>query len=76
MLEKGIPRSEYEVFDLNEKPIGMITSGTQSPSLQCGIGLAYIKKENAKIDHNVLIKIRAKFVSAKIVNPPFVKPTL
>lgn len=76
LLERGIPRSEYEVFDLTEKPIGKITSGTQSPSLQCGIGLAYIEKENAKVDHNVLIKIRTKFVSAKIVNPPFLKPTL
>ena len=76
MLERGIPRSEYEVFDLTEKPIGKITSGTQSPSLQCGIGLAYIEKENAKFDHNVLIKIRNKFVFAKIVNPPFLKPTI
>jgi len=76
LLERGIPRSDYAVLDKNNNQIGSITSGTQSPSLQCGIGLAYVDKEFAVPNQQVWIAIRNKTVPAKIVKPPFIKPTL
>ncbi|MFH4263430.1 glycine cleavage T C-terminal barrel domain-containing protein, partial [Acinetobacter baumannii] len=40
MIERGIPRHDYKVVDDNENTIGIVTSGTQSPMLKQGIGLA------------------------------------
>lgn len=76
LIERGIPRTNYKVFNKELESIGHVTSGTQSPSLQCGIGLAYVKGEYAKVNQEVLISIRNKTARAKIVNTPFLKPTL
>ena len=48
LIEKSIPRSGYEVFDINSKLIGKVTSGTSSPVLKKGIGLAYLDSVNIK----------------------------
>jgi len=42
LLEKSIPRNGYEIYNLEKKNIGKVTSGTFSPILKIGIGLAYI----------------------------------
>ena len=42
MSKKGIPRKGYNLLDEEDKVIGEVTSGTMSPSLSKGIGLAYI----------------------------------
>jgi aminomethyltransferase len=76
LLERGIPRTHYEVLGPNEQPIGFITSGTQSPSLQCGLGLAYVQTQFAKENQKVFIAIRNKKVAAQIVKLPFLKPTV
>lgn len=44
MLEKGIPRHDYEIRDFSGMTIGRVTSGTQSPSLGKAIGMGYVSK--------------------------------
>jgi aminomethyltransferase len=74
MIDKGIPRSHYEICDADGKRIGEVTSGTQSPSLQKGIALGYVNIENSKIGTEVFIKIREKLMKAQVIKLPFVQP--
>ncbi len=71
MMERGIPRHGYEVQNKEGEVIGHVTSGTQSPSLQKPVAMAYIKINYAKIDTEVFIKVRDKLVPAKVVKMPF-----
>lgn len=71
LIEKSIPRSGYEVFDINSKLIGKVTSGTFSPVLKKGIGLAYVDSVNIK-DDLIYIKIRNNLSKAEIVKTPFI----
>ena len=71
LIEKSIPRSGYEVFDINSKLIGKVTSGTFSPVLKKGIGLAYLDSVNTK-DDLIYIKIRNNLSKAEIVKTPFI----
>ena len=74
MLEKSIPRPNYEVWK-NGQIIGRVTSGTFSPVLQCGIAVAYVPTEHAVKDSTVMVKIRGKLVKAEVVKFPFYDPT-
>ncbi|MDF3078166.1 MAG: gcvT [Sphingobacteriaceae bacterium] len=71
MIDRGIPRHDYEITDADENVIGKVTSGTQSPSLQKAIGMGYVKTDFAKEGTEVFIKIRDNKVKAKVVKPPF-----
>ncbi|HYK77707.1 MAG TPA: glycine cleavage system aminomethyltransferase GcvT [Daejeonella sp.] len=71
LLERGIPRHDYEIVDEQGNQIGKVTSGTQSPSLQKAIGMGYVKTEFAKEDTEIFIKIRDNKVKAKVVKTPF-----
>ena len=71
LIEKSIPRSGYEVFDINSKLIGKVTSGTFSPVLKKGIGLAYLDSINIK-DDLIYIKIRNNLSKGEIVKTPFI----
>ncbi|MDB5159047.1 MAG: gcvT [Mucilaginibacter sp.] len=73
MIDRGIPRHDYEIVDADGNVIGKVTSGTQSPSLQKAIGLGYVKTEFAKDGTEIFVKIRDNSVKAKIVKPPFYK---
>jgi aminomethyltransferase len=70
MTERGIPRQHYEVVDSKGEVIGEVTSGTMSPMMKQGIGLAYLNKGYWKPDTEILIRIRNKDIKAKIVNLP------
>lgn len=72
MLEKAIPRHDYEVVDAEGKIIGKVTSGTMSPMKKVGIGLAYVDKPDFKLDTEIFIRIRNKDIPAKVVKLPFV----
>lgn len=74
MDEKAIPRSHCEIL-VNGSPVGEVTSGTHSPSLDKGIGLGYIETAHSRIGTKVEIAIRNKSVSATIIKPPFVTNT-
>lgn len=73
MIERGIPRSHYEIVNQNEEVIGHVTSGTQSPSLGIGIGMGYVNTEYSAPGKEVFVKIRNKSLKAKVVKPPFYK---
>lgn len=72
MLERGIPRHGYSVYG-DEKLIGEVTTGTQSPTLKKNIGLALLNIDYAKLDKEVYVEIRGKQVKAKVVATPFYK---
>jgi aminomethyltransferase len=71
MVDKGIPRHGYEIVDANGQQLGIVTSGTQAPSLGKAIGLGYVAKEKSTIDSEIFIKIRDKLVKATVVKFPF-----
>jgi aminomethyltransferase len=72
MIDKGIPRTGYEVF-VNDEKIGEVTTGTQSPTLGKNIGLAIIDREYAQLDNVVEVQVRKRRLKAKIVATPFYK---
>jgi aminomethyltransferase len=73
LLERGIPRQHYPIFDRDGSPIGEVTSGTMSPMLKKGIGMGYVDLAHAKKDSEILIGIRSKQLAARVVRPPFYK---
>jgi aminomethyltransferase len=73
MIDRGIPRHDYEICDANGNTIGKVTSGTQSPTLNKAIGLGYVPTSYSKADTEIYIKIRDKAIKAKVVKIPFVK---
>ena len=71
MIDRGIPRHDYEITDKDGNVIGKVTSGTQSPSLGKAIGMGYVKTALASLDAVIYIKVRDKLLQAKIVKFPF-----
>jgi len=71
ILERGIPRKGYEVLNESGDIIGQITSGTMSPTLGIGIGMAYIDREFSKKETPVKVQIRNKQIAAEVVRFPF-----
>jgi aminomethyltransferase len=71
MIEKGIPRHGYEIKDQLGVPIGVVTSGTQSPSLGKAIGMGYVRPAFAAIGTDIYIKIRDKLLQAQVAKIPF-----
>ncbi len=71
LLDRGVARHGYEVCNAAQKPIGYITSGTQSPSLQKPIAIGYVAIGWSKIDTEIFIKVRDKYLRAKVVKMPF-----
>ena len=69
--ERGIPRKDMQVKNLKGEVIGSVTSGTYSPALKKGIGLALINSD-VKKDDQVLIDIRGTDSTFKVVSLPFV----
>ncbi|MEM2366749.1 MAG: glycine cleavage system aminomethyltransferase GcvT [Candidatus Bathyarchaeia archaeon] len=71
MIEQGIPRQGFKVYNEKSENIGQTTSGTFSPLLKCGIAMAYIQTQHAQEGNVVNIEIRGKMAKAKIVSFPF-----
>ncbi|VAX23602.1 Aminomethyltransferase (glycine cleavage system T protein) [hydrothermal vent metagenome] len=72
MVERGIPRSGYEIYSNDEK-VGKITSGTMSPTLKKAIGLGYVRADLAAEGVRLFVDIRGKKVEAVCRKEPFVK---
>lgn len=70
LLERGFPREGYEV-ERDGEAIGTVTSGTSSPTLGEGIGMAYVDPSAAKPGTSVGVRIRDRVVPAEVVRPPF-----
>jgi len=71
MIEQGIPRQGFKIYNNKGENIGQVTSGTFSPLLKCGIAMAYIQAEQAQEGNIINIEIRGKHAKAKIVSFPF-----
>jgi len=71
MLERGVPRQHYLIYDAQGNEIGEVTSGTMSPMSKQGIGMGYLKKGFWKEGTEIYIGIRDKKLKAKVVKPPF-----
>jgi len=74
MVDKDIPRPNFEVYSNAGDKIGHITSGTFSPLLNYGIGMAYVQTSHAQEENIVNVKIRGKQAKAKIASFPFYDP--
>ncbi|RWZ60096.1 glycine cleavage system aminomethyltransferase GcvT [Halobacillus fulvus] len=72
MIDKGIPRTHYEVFD-GEEPIGFVTTGTQSPTLGKNVGLALLETAYTEEGTEVSVQVRKRRLKAKVVSTPFYK---
>jgi aminomethyltransferase len=72
MIDKGIPRHGYAIKNQEGQSIGVVTSGTQSPSLNKAIGLGYINVAFTTLDTIVHIQVRDKQLKAKVVKVPFI----
>ena len=75
LVDKGIARGHYPVKDASGAEIGMVTSGTISPTLGKSIGLAYVPVVFSKPDSTFLVDCRGRLVEAKVVALPFYKPS-
>jgi aminomethyltransferase len=73
MVDKGIPRHEYEIVDAAGNKIGEVTSGTMGPSVKIPVGMGYVPTELSKEGSEIHIKIRDKILKAKVVRLPFYK---
>jgi aminomethyltransferase len=73
MQERAVPRHDYEIVDAAGNVIGIVTSGTMSPSMNKGIGLGYVTTEHSAINSDIYIRIRKNDVPAKVVKLPFYK---
>ena len=71
--ERGIPRHGYDIVDNNGKTIGVVTSGTMSPSMGTGIGLGYVPPIFSDVGSKISIQIRKNAVPASVVKLPFYK---
>lgn len=74
MVDKAIPRSHYNILNAEGQKIGEVTSGTQSPYLNQGIGMGYIDVAYTQPDTEIFIEVRNKPMKAKVVKLPFYKP--
>ena len=72
VIGKGIIRHGYKVFD-GEVQVGEVTSGSHSPTLGKGIGLAYVKSGHHKKGTKLSVEVRGKPVPVEIVKKPFYK---
>ncbi|GAA4448702.1 glycine cleavage system aminomethyltransferase GcvT [Rurimicrobium arvi] len=71
MVDKGIPRHGYKIIDADGKEIGVVTSGTQSPTLGKAIGMGYVTKELSNEGSEVFVQVRDKALKAVVVKMPF-----
>jgi aminomethyltransferase len=73
LVDKGIPRHGYELMNDKNEVIGVVTSGTQSPSLQKAIGMGYVMNDYTADGSTIYVKIRDKAIKATVTKPPFYK---
>ena len=73
IIDKGIARKNYPILDADGNEIGIVTSGTLSPSLNKAIAMAYVTKELSEVGSEVYIQVRKKQIKAVVVVLPFLK---
>lgn len=72
--DRGIPRPHMRVLGADDAPVGEVTSGTFSPSLRCGIGLALIETSaGIQEGDSVTVDVRGRPSTMTVMKPPFVE---
>lgn len=74
MIDRGVPRARCAIY-ADERLIGEVTTGTQSPTLKRNLGLALIDSEYVGIGSEVWVDVRGKLLKARVVQTPFYKRT-
>jgi aminomethyltransferase len=72
MIDKGIPRHDYQIKNAQGNVIGKVTSGTMSPVLGVGIGLGYVTIENSNPGSDIFIDVRGKNLKASVSKLPLI----
>ena len=73
MIDRGIARDGYRCVDESGKEIGMVTSGSPSPTLGKNIALAYVPPAMAAVGTPIFVEIRSQKCKAQVVRTPFYK---
>ena len=73
MIDKGIPRTGYDVLTMEGEKIGFVTSGTQSPTLKKNIGLAMVDINYSTVETELIIQVRKRQLKAIVISTPFYK---
>jgi aminomethyltransferase len=71
MLERGIARDDYKLWDEAGREVGYVTSGSYAPFLKKNIALAYVPPSLSALDTTLQVEIRGQGVKAKVVATPF-----
>lgn len=71
MIDKGIARHGYTIKCSEGNELGVVTSGTQSPSLGKAIGLGYVQADHAKPGDEIFIQVRQQSLKAIVTKIPF-----
>jgi aminomethyltransferase len=71
MEDRRVPRHGYPICDSADNQIGVVSSGTQSPSLEIPLGMGYVPADQATLDNQIFVKMGNKLMSAKICKIPF-----
>jgi aminomethyltransferase len=72
MVDRGIARHGYPVI-AGDRPVGVVTSGTQTPFLKKAIGMAYVPIDSALPGSGITIDVRGRAAQARVVSIPFYK---
>jgi aminomethyltransferase len=72
MIDRGIPRHDYQIKDASGNTIGKVTSGTLSPMLGVGIGLGYVTIDHSEPGKEIFVDVRGKALKAEVTKLPFV----
>jgi aminomethyltransferase len=72
MIDKGIPRHDYQIKDATGNVIGKVTSGTQSPMLSIGIGLGYVATAYSTVGSEIFIDVRGKLLKSVVSKLPLI----
>lgn len=73
LTERNVPRHGYRTLDTAGNPVGIVTSGTVSPTLGTPLGMAYLPTHLCDIGSVFAVEIRGKAVPARVIKTPFVK---
>ncbi len=73
LLDRGVPRHDYPILNVEGNEIGIVTSGTHGPSVDKAIGMGYVSKDFANPGSEIFIGVRKKRLRAKVVKLPFYK---
>lgn len=73
MIDRGIPRQGYDLVNAAGEKVGVVTSGTMSPTRKIGIGMGYVSPEYTKLGGDIYLDVRGRKLKAVVVRPPFRK---